>query len=290
MIRDSIYKGYKPEVIPPAECKDNAFWFVFSDSKLLVAETGSRAHVISAVNLEQFNLKPVREQYLGTLGGVHCYSAEVAADVQAPEGMSFKDLRSLFGLLDDEMFLLAGKAIQIVAWDSTHQYCGRCGARTHTKYDERAKFCPECGFISYPRISPAIIVAVVKDDKLLMVHTNNYRNNWYSVVAGFVEPGETLEECVAREVMEETGVKVKNIRYFASQSWPFPNSLMIAFTAEYGSGDIAADGVEVTDAGWFGVGDMPERPTNISISGELIDWFVKNHSSLKNKNVLEPSI
>jgi len=289
MIKDSIYRNYKPEVIPPTECKDIALWFVFSGNKLLVTETGNKAYIISAVNLEQHNIKPIRVQYLGTLGGVHCYSAEVEHDAKPPGNMCFKDLRSLFGILEDEIFLLAGRAVQIVAWDSTHQYCGRCGARTQTKHDERAKFCPECGLLSYPRISPAIIVAVVKDDKLLMVHNKNYRSNWYSVVAGFVEPGETLEECAAREVMEEVGIKVKNISYFGSQSWPFPNSLMIAFTAEYDSGDIAADGVEIDDAGWFGVDDMPERPTNMSISGELIDWFIKNNSlplQEKNKKLL----
>ena len=148
MIKDSIYRNYKPEVIPPTECKDIALWFVFSGNKLLVTETGNKAYIISAVNLEQHNIKPIRVQYLGTLGGVHCYSAEVEHDAKPPGNMCFKDLRSLFGILEDEIFLLAGRAVQIVAWDSTHQYCGRCGARTQTKHDESAKFCPECGLLS----------------------------------------------------------------------------------------------------------------------------------------------
>lgn len=276
-LKKSIYDRYIPAVIPPSVRDDSAWWFVFSSNKLLVRLSESSAGIPFAVKLENLGLKSVREQYLGTLDGYHCYSAEADADVQAPDGMDFKDLRSLFGVLEEDMFLLSGRAFQIVSWDQTHQYCGRCGAGTETKQDERAKVCPKCGFISYPRISPAVIAAVVRDGQLLLAHAKHFRENWYSVIAGFVEPGETFEDCVKREVMEEVGIKVKNLKYFGSQPWPFPNSLMVAFTAEYESGEIKVDGIEIGDAGWYKNGSFPDTPTTMTIAGRMIEWFKINY-------------
>jgi NAD+ diphosphatase len=131
--------------------------------------------------------------------------------------------------------------------------------------------------VFYPRISPAIIVAVTRDDEILLAHNNNFKQNRYSVIAGFVEPGETFEDCVKREVMEEVNVKVKNIKYFSSQPWPFPDSLMIAFTAEYDEGEIRPDGIEIGDAGWYKRDNLPEVPTNTSVAGRLIQWFLNQN-------------
>jgi len=215
---------------------------------------------------------------LGTLNNYPCFSVEIFSEpLSIPENVKFMGLRQLFGLIEEKLFWLAGRAIQIVNWDRTHQYCGQCGTRTNEKLNEYAKVCPNCGFTSYPRISPSIIVAVIKNDKILLVQSNHFKSTFYTVISGFVEPGETLEECLIREVKEEVGIEVKNISYFGSQSWPFPNSLMIAFTAEYDKGEIYIDEEEIIDARWFTVDNLPCLPNSISIARQLIDWFIEKN-------------
>lgn len=278
MPRESIYKRYIPAITSDKKNSSPAYWFIFSTDKMLVKVSNSKISVPYLRNLKDLNISPIRTQYLGTLEGDPCYSVEVSPEIKAPEKMAFKDLRSLYELLEEDIFLLAGKAIQIINWDKNHQFCGKCGTSTETKKDERAKICPKCGFISYMRLSPAIITAIVKDGKILMAK-HGYRENMYGLIAGFIEPGEAVEEAVERETMEEVGLKIKNIRYFASQPWPFPNSLMIGFTAEYESGTIQVDGKEITDAEWFAADELPRIPSRVSIARELIDWFVENYSS-----------
>ncbi len=276
MSRESIYKRHKPAVTSESISTDCSYWFVFSLTRLLVKTNESSIPYLAS--LSELNISPVRTGYLGTLKGHPCYSAEVSPTTIVPEGMSFMELRSLYSVMDEDIFLLAGKAIQIVNWDQTHQFCGRCGHKTQTLQGERAKKCPECGFTSYPRISPVAITAVLKDDKILLSHNATFRGNMYSIIAGFVEPGETLEECVKREILEEVGIHVRNIKYFGSQPWPFPNSLMIGFTAEYESGEISVDGKEISEAGWYDVHSLPELPAKMSIAREMIDWFVQSNS------------
>jgi len=229
-------------------------------------------------DLTSLGLRPLRAQYLGTLNDLPCYSAELNPDVSAPEGTEFRGLRGLFGWLEEDLFWLAGRAVQVMRWDQTHQFCGRCGAPTEIKPDERARICPECQLVAYPRLSPAIIVAVVKGDEILLARAHRFPHGLYSVIAGFVEPGENLEECLRREVREEVGIEVKSIRYFGSQPWPFPNSLMVGFTAEYDRGEIHVDEAEISDAGWFKVGNLPRIPDKVSIARQLIDWFVDNRA------------
>lgn len=182
-------------------------------------------------------------------------------------------LRDFYKLVSEDIYLLSSRAIQIINWDKNHMYCGRCGTKTIIKEDEMAKVCPNCGFMSFTRLSPAIIVAITKEDKLLMANHTRSPKDKYSLIAGFVEAGETIEETVHREVFEEIGLKVKNIKYFASQSWPFPHSLMLGFTAEYESGDIHIDESEIRDAKWFKKDDIQPLDSNISIASSLIDWF-----------------
>jgi len=180
----------------------------------------------------------------------------------------------LFSRLGEEVIQVAGLANQLRLWNLNHQFCGKCGNPTENKTDERAKICPQCGLINYPRLSPAIIVAVIKDKQILLAHSSRFPSKFYSVLAGFVEPGETLETCVKREVREEVGLDVKNICYFGSQPWPFPDSLMVAFTAEYAGGKITTDNCEIADANWFSADNLPDVPPKISIARELIDWFL----------------
>lgn len=275
MHRESIYKNYIPAVVVPDSADlSQCYWFGFcvNQNKMLVKIDNN---IPLLKNLQDINIPSIRTQYLGTLNGIPCYSAEIAPDTPIPEGMMLVSLRSLHGALDEDVYLLAGKAYQIVCWDQTHQFCGRCGSHTKDQPGERAKICPNCGFIAYPRICPAVITAVLKDDKILLAHARGFQGNMYSLIAGFLEPGETLEECVQRELMEEVKIKVKNIRYFGSQPWPYPNSMMIGFIADYESGEIAVDEHEITDAGWYDKNNLPELPNKLSIAREIIDWYIQ---------------
>lgn len=275
MQRESIYKNYIPGVTAPENIENQkAYWFVFSQNRLLVKDNPGSVSIPYATNLQEINLTPVRIQYLGTLDDSPCYSAEIDISLEPPANYRLCELRSLYGLVDEELYLLAGKAYQIVSWDQTHQFCGRCGSKTEDQAGERAKICPKCGFMSFTRISPAVITAVIKEDKILLAHARAFKGNMYSLIAGFLEPGETLEEGVQREIMEEVGLRVKNIRYYKSQPWPFPNSLMIGFVADYESGEITVDGQEITDAGWYTRDNLPELPQPLSIAREIINWFI----------------
>ena len=248
-------------------------WFIFQGTSLLVAKDDEAIRVPLIPDTASLGITTQRAHYLGTAGGNPCKAVEVSSDVTAPNGWSFEAIRSLFGLIGDGFFSVAARALEVLEWDRTHRYCGTCGTATTLKDGERARECPACGQLSYPRISPAVIMAVIRDDKILLARARRFPPGLYSVLAGFVEPGETLEECVAREVREETGIEVKNLRYFGSQPWPFPHSLMIAFTAEYAGGEIRIDESELADAGWYAADALPTIPDPITVARRLIDWF-----------------
>ncbi len=270
--------GFKPSASSPGEIEEPVYWFAFQNNKLLVSMEDNKARIPKLYDLDEMNIQPVRTQYLGLLNGIRCYSAELPLGMLWPENMSFLGLLELFGVLDEEMFSIVVNAIQIVNWDQTHQYCGRCGTQTETKPDERAKVCPQCNQTCFPRLTPAIMVAIIKENQILLANNSTFPSGFFSVLAGFVEPGETLEECVSREVKEEVGLEVQNITYFNSQPWPFPDSLMIAYTAEYAGGDIVVDGKEIAHAEWFTADNLPKRPAgNLSIAGRIIDWFQENY-------------
>jgi NAD+ diphosphatase len=271
---------FLPATEPPAGSSEGpALWFAFKDNRLLVSRQGEAADVPLLSDLAGLGLAPVRRQYLGTAAGIPCFSAELPEDAALPPGWTCIELRPLFGALRDPLFALAGRAFQIMDWDRTHQFCGRCGHPTETKIGERAKSCPRCGLFNFPRVAPAIIAAVVRDRRLLLARARRFPTAMYSVIAGFVEPGESLEECAHREIREETGIGIRNLGYFGSQSWPFPHSLMVAFTAEYAEGEIEIDGTEVVDAGWYGPQELPRIPDRVSIARRLIDWFVASHGA-----------
>jgi len=252
-------------------------WFILrKDSVLVSEEEPPKVPVLNA------NAKPpvgvdCRHLLNGTREpGIVAAGAEERA--KAPAGYRWIRLRSLFTGGVEELFWPAGEAFQVVNWDRTTRFCGACGTRTRQKDNERVAVCPECGFEQYPRISPAMICAVVRDGKLLLAQNVRYRGGHYSVLAGFAESGENLEQCVAREVKEEVGVSVQNIRYFGSQPWPFPHSLMIGFTAEWSSGEIHIDETELSEAGWFAPSELPDQlPGHPTIARCLIDWFATTY-------------
>ncbi len=183
-------------------------------------------------------------------------------------------LRLLSLSLTGDILGILGRAVQLARFDQTTRFCGRCGSATHMKEDEIAKLCPRCGLLTFPRLSPAIIVRITDGDRILLARSPHFPPGMYSVLAGFIEPGESLEAGVHREVFEEVGVRVTGLTYFGSQPWPFPDSLMIGFVAEYREGSIRCDGVEIEDAGWFGRDRLPELPGPLSISRALIEDFL----------------
>lgn len=260
---------------PPADRMETALWFIFRGREILLKVHKNPGAIPSLVDLRELGLSGIREQYLGTLKGTHCYSVELPDNTDAPEGMKFVDLRQAYSEINEECFALVNKAVQIMEWDRTNQFCSRCGTKTLQKPGERGKECPECGELFYPRISPAVIVLIRKGHEILLARSPNFPPDMYSLIAGFVEPGETAEAAVIREIKEEVGIEVKNIRYFGTQAWPFPNSLMIGFTAEYKAGEIQPDGFEIEDAEWFSAEKLPSLPGKISISRKLIDHFLE---------------
>lgn len=252
---------------------------MFRDNQLLVRVGSGSASVPLIVEPVEVGLTTVRSQFVGYLDDTPCFSAEINPDTPTPPDMQFQGLRTLYPLLDEAIFWVAARAVQIVDWDRTHQFCGQCGAPTETKADEHVKICPNCALTNYPRLAPAIIVAVERGDKLLLANNARFPRGFYSVLAGFVEAGESLEQTVAREIKEEVGIAVDNIRYFGSQPWPFPHSLMIAFQAQYAGGEFVLEASEIKAADWFSADNLPQLPPPLSIARQLIDDFVRRHSA-----------
>ena len=248
-----------------------AYWFAFRGNALLVHEE-EPVRVPEADSPEDLGAYPYK--LVGFLGGRECYAVDLDPDYEPPEGTVFRDLRALFATIDGELFRMAGRAIQISEFDRTHLFCGRCSGRTVRGPDELSRKCTRCGTVYHPRLSPAAIVLVRRGDELLLARSPGFPKGMYSVLAGFVEPGESIEETISREVLEEVGVAVKNVRYFGSQPWPFPHSLMIGFTADYAGGEIEPQAGEIEDAGWYPLDALPDLPPRVSIARAMIDAFL----------------
>ena len=251
----------------------DALLFVFRDDQLLTDREEERS-VPSSYSMESLGLEIVFQQEVGVLRGRRCLAAEVDEDSEVPEGYVFRDLRGLWGG-DEDFFRVAGRAKQIVEWNRTHQFCGKCGTKTGPGQEEFVRKCPNCGMVYYPRLSPAAIMLVHREDELLLARSPHFPPGMYSALAGFVEPGESIEETARREVGEEIGVELGEIRYFGSQPWPFPNSLMIGFLAEWFSGDVRiGEPEEIEDARWFHLDELPPLPPKVSIARAMIEAFL----------------
>ena len=263
-----------PGHVSPDPLGDDDLCFVFRKNALLVYNREGDTRV--PARGEPGGLHPSsRQHYIGRIGDRHCYAADAGPDAPAPEGMEWHDLRSLFSRLDETSFGVAGRAVQIVQWDLTHRYCGRCGTATEPHPSERSRVCPGCGMVHYPRLAPAVMALVRRGDELLLARSPHFPEGMFSALAGFVEPGESLEQTLAREVREEVGIEITNVRYFGSQPWPFPNSLMIGFVADYAGGRIVLQPEEIEAADWFTIDRLPRLPHRISIARRLIDAAVR---------------
>ncbi|HHP7235256.1 MAG TPA: NAD(+) diphosphatase [Desulfobacterales bacterium] len=266
---------FVPALQPPENPGKRQRWFVFQGDRLLVPRQRSGELRLYLDAVEQSRCPVSAVQFLGRLDGVSCFAAEVDAAAQLPAEIHTVGLRPLLGTADEEELAVAGRARQLVQWTRNHRFCGRCGGETRSKVEERARVCSFCEQTWYPRVSPAVIVAIVRDGHILLARSNRRPTGFYSVLAGFVEPGETLEDAVRREVREEVGIRLHNIRYFGSQPWPFPDALMVAFTAEHASGEISVEPSEILRAAWFRPDALPTVPGPYSIARRLIDWFVQ---------------
>jgi NAD+ diphosphatase len=252
---------------------ERPLWFVVRDSGLVVRADDNTVALPDNPELASWGLDQRDAHYLGRIDDRDCLAIDCGA-IQPVAPWATEGLRALHGRLDETVFGVAARAVQIVHFASVHRFCGRCGAATARALGERCMRCPRCELTVYPRISPAIIVLVRRDAEALLARSGRFPTGFYSTLAGFVEPGESLEETLRREVREEVGVEVTNIRYFGSQPWPFPHSLMVAFVADHASGDIVVDGDEIKDARWFRADALPAVPPSLSIARQLIDAWV----------------
>ncbi len=250
--------------------KGKGLAFLFHKDRLVLMEDGSSMRLPLVGELPE----PVPLRWFATHQSVDCFVSTLPKEFPLPEPTRLLTLRQLFGQLDDHLYTLAGRAVQILNWDLSHQYCGCCATPMEEKDGEIAKLCPSCSAISYPRLSPAVIMTVERGNEILLGRSPHFPKEMYSTLAGFVEPGETLEQAVQREVKEEVNVEVEDVRYFGSQPWPFPHSLMVGFTTKYAGGNIIPDPTEIEDARWFPRDAMPKLPSQISIARKLIDSFL----------------
>ncbi len=217
---------------------------------------------------------------VGVVNGELWWAVDVPQEVEDPSYGAALDLFSYFGRSSEAEWIAAGRAVQVVEWARTHRFCGRCGTPTEPATGERGLRCPACGLIAYPRLAPAMITLVTRGEpgpgqEALLARGANFPGPMYSCLAGFVEPGENLEGAVVREVREEVGVTVDDVRYRGSQPWPFPHSLMIGFRAAYVEGDLVLEESEIADAQWCTRDALPQIPPGISIARKLIDEWVE---------------
>lgn len=289
----SLYDHYK--IDSEIKNSDEKFYFIFYDRKLLLIN--NQLPLIKDLN--ELNIKEDEIKnciYIGEFYLKDTYAVELIEEFNEESfkeendeiNLEFLMLHEVFEI-NEESYLIAGRAIQIIDWENNHQYCGRCGAKTVTSEVEMAKVCPECGFTSFTRICPAIITTIIKKDyddldlegkpinKVLMAKHSYHNTHRYTLIAGFLEAGESVEEAVKREVKEEVGIEVEDIEYFGSQSWPFPNSLMIGCKCKYKSGEIKVDENEITNAKWFKKEEIPKPPSDISIFSRLVKDFKENY-------------
>jgi NAD+ diphosphatase len=254
-------------------CEDD-YILHFNGNSLLLKITGEEFELPRKKDISDIS-NSIKNTFLFTLNDVSCFLIWECPKTDNSR-LIYKEINFFRTFKQKEIAWISIVGFQLMNWYANNKFCGKCGSATKEKKDERAIICPSCNTIIFPKISPAVIVAIVCNNKILLAHNSNFPNSWYSLIAGYADIGESLEETVIREVKEEVGLDVRNIRYYKSQPWPFSGSMMIGFFAEADDTQtIIADKIEITEATWFTRGNLPEHPTNISIAGEMIDLFEK---------------
>jgi NAD+ diphosphatase len=252
---------------------EDAYWYLVTNDAVALVRDGKRLRVPDQATLRALGVEPPPGILLGRDDGHPCFAAEITP-TDLPSSLELVPLRSAFGQLPELQYGIAGYAVQIAHWYRTARYCPVCATANEPLAGERAKRCPACGFVQYPRVSPAIIVLIYREGQVMLTRQPSWTKNMYSLVAGFVEPGESLEECLRREIAEEVGVEVDLIRYLGSQTWPFPHQLMVGFVARYSAGEISLDGLELEHAQWFDLDNLPGLSAPLSISRQIINWHL----------------
>ena len=255
-----------PAVAPAADTTPEAWCFAFVEGQLLLVEH-AEGHGLIPQPWSLFQPHEPARHYLGQLDGVDCWAFTLK---EPPPGFKRTPLRAAMMSVGEPLMGVSGRAAQVLEWDRAHRFCGVCGTPTEAQANERSRKCPACGHTAYPRLSPAMMVLVWRDGEVLLARSPHYVPGVYSALAGFVEAGESIEQCIHREVAEEVGVEVTDLRYYGSQSWPFPHSLMIAYTARWTDGAIVKQDDEIEDAQWYALNALPKIPPRFSISGHLI--------------------
>jgi len=267
---------FAPSSVAPVETDEllNHARYIVSASGQLLCLQGHPWQPLTSRFQQDISQQLRARHYLGTIDQRHCFVVEVEYRERLPDGYEWLGLRSQMGQISDELFELAGRALQIVNWYNYHRYCGRCGGRTTPHPQERAMVCEACQHEFYPRLSPCVITVITRDDHCLLARNAKFPSAYYSALAGFIEAGETVEAALHREVKEEVGITIDNLKYFGSQPWPFPGQLMLGFHAEYEGGEILVDGEEIVDAQWWRYDQLPVVPPPSTLSGRLIQHFV----------------
>lgn len=274
--------NFSPGIDPVPDARDarngepRGRCFAFTAADLLVLEHADTIDIPTWEDFRAWDLAIVRYQYLGALDGEPCWSIELPAELAPPAGTKLTGLRALYDTLPEAFYGIAGRAIQIIAWERDHQFCSRCGTPTEPMPGERARRCPSCGLTAYPRVTPAVITLIERGDRILLARGHAFAPARFGIIAGFVEPGETLEDAVRREAMEEAGIELDRVEYFASQPWPFPHGIMIGFRAHHLRGEITLDDGELAEADWYDIDSLPQIPAKLSIARALIDdWATR---------------
>lgn len=249
-------------------------WFIFQNDLLLIRKNNPELFLPPPL-LTQLKNHFFRQFSLGIFNATQCFCAELMPNILIPSEIELISLRKSFSLFDQHWYDALVKAYSVINWDRNHQFCSRCGKPTDHTPHTFERICSNCNLFFYPRISPSIIVLIKKEHQILMARSPHFHPGTYGLIAGFVEVGESIEQAVHREVKEEVNIQIKNLQYFGSQPWPFPDSLMMGFIAEYDSGEIIIDTKEIEHAGWYSKDNLPGYPSSsISIAKKLIDYFI----------------
>lgn len=250
---------------------NNVYWFIFFNDQLLLQKKGETYTIPYSIN-PPVPVKNVLKVSL--LEDMPACTASVDTPLEETAEYLPMGLRASYDYLDPILHKIAGKAYELIYWDQHSRFCPSCGTKT-VMQTTISKQCPNCKYEIYPVVSPAILVLIRKGDAILLVHARNFRGSFYGLVAGFLETGETLEECVRREVMEETGLEINNITYFGNQPWPYPSNLMVGFIADYVSGTIRLQDEELSEGAFFTKDNLPELPRKLSLARKMIDWWLE---------------